>query len=291
MIKKQARVQVKRGDKALSAYSTLQLPSLLETGHLRADDQCLDAESGEWVPLEEFLSGFTVFSKRGTPLAAHAEPPAPSSGQRSHEIPVRRSAAWILAALAVAAAVGTALYAWTQHDEITSLRTRLAAAEETNQGWQQKYHALLFAAREVASQDMVRGRAILRNAKGNRIALPGIKVRIYTRSAVEAYLSDRHQAKSEGEGAGKTSLASHYVKNLPPPLETTSTDSDGRFEFKVPEPGEYVIQTSIRSAKSGEMRLWFVAFDSRDPLNTSVDITESNAVQQFHPLLMIVNGR
>jgi hypothetical protein len=39
------------------------------------------------------------------------------------------------------------------------------------------------------------------------------------------------------------------------------------------------------------LRLWFVAFDSRDPLNTPVDITETNAVQQFNPLFMLVDGR
>lgn len=283
MSKKQARVQVAREGKALSEYATLQLPSLLETGHLRADDQCLDAGSGEWVPLEDFLAGFTGFSKRGTPLTAEDEP----SSERS----AGGFAPWIFSALAVAAAAGTGLYAWTQHDEIASLRSRLAAAEQTNQGWQQKYHQVLFAAREVASEDTVRGRAILRDASGKRIALPGIKVRLYTRSAVESHLSARHEAEVEGEGAERTRLATHYLKNLPPPLETTSTDSDGRFELKVPEPGEYIIQTSIRSAKSGEMRLWFVAFDSRDPLNTAVDITESNAVQQFNPLLMVVEGR
>jgi len=32
-------------------------------------------------------------------------------------------------------------------------------------------------------------------------------------------------------------------------------------------------------------------FDSCDSLNTPVDITESNVVQQFNPLLMLVEGR
>lgn len=39
------------------------------------------------------------------------------------------------------------------------------------------------------------------------------------------------------------------------------------------------------------MHLWFVAFDSRDPLNTPVDITESNAVHQYNPIFMVVEGR
>ena len=82
-----------------------------------------------------------------------------------------------------------------------------------------------------------------------------------------------------------------FLKNIPAPIQTTTTDSDGRFECKIPQPGEYVLQTAIRSAKTGALRLWFVSFDSRDPLNTPVDITESNVVRQFNPIFMVVEGR
>ena len=283
MRKKQARVTVSRGGKVLSEYATLQLPSLLETGHLRADDQCQDPESGEWVPLDVFLKGVTGFSRRGTPMTAEAEDPLP--------VPSGALAAWTLAGLCLLIAAGAGVFAWIQLEELASLRTRLAAAEQTNHDWQQKYHQVLFAAREVAPDDMVRGRAILRDAKGKRVALPGIKVRLYTRASIESHLAARHEAGAEAGAEEAARSPAHYLKNLPPPIETTSTDSDGRFELKVPEPGEYVIQTSIRSAKSGEMRLWFVTFDARDPMNTAVDITESNAVQQLNPLLMMVEGR
>ena len=175
--------------------------------------------------------------------------------------------------------------------ENAGLKTQLELAESANANLKQKYQSLLFAAREVAASDLVRGKVIIRDATGKRTVLPGIKVRLYPRAELEAFLSGRYACISEAGGTDPAHLSTHFLKNIPVPIETTTTDSDGRFECNIPQPGEYVIQTSIRSAKTGELRLWFVNFDSRDPLNTPVDITESNAVQQFNPLLMLVEGR
>ena len=175
--------------------------------------------------------------------------------------------------------------------EIDGLKTSLASAEAANAEWKQKYENVLFAAREVASNDLVRGKVILRDATGKRIILPGIKIRLYPRAEIEEFLSERYKRIADAGGTDANRLSAHFLKTIPLPIETTTTDSDGRFDCKIPQPGEYVIQTGIRSGKTGGLRLWFVAFDSRDPLNTPVDITETNAVQQFNPLFMLVDGR
>ena len=77
------------------------------------------------------------------------------------------------------------------------------------------------------------------------------------------------------------------------PLKTTTTDASGRFEFPVTDPGEYVLFTRMNSFAQGAqvLRIWLVAFNSQDPLNTLVQINESNYVQQFVPSLMVVDGR
>ncbi|MEI6073381.1 MAG: hypothetical protein WCS31_16455 [Verrucomicrobiae bacterium] len=199
---------------------------------------------------------------------------------------------WLVlgAALAIVAA-GTTLWALKLTVDVSDLKKNLAAAAAENSELKKNYQNVFFSAREVAAADQVRGRIILRDATQKRVPLPGIQVRLYPRAEIEAHLSARYASIAEVDGNDPALLSLHFLKNIPSPIEVASTNSDGRFEFKIPAPGEYVIQTSIRSAKTGAMRLWFVAFDSRDPMNTAVDITESNAVQQFNPLLMLVDGR
>ena len=264
------------------------MASLLETGHLQGDDYCLDPEHSQWVPIKDFISRGSVpdyVRKQG----AEAETPARGSRRQRGG----RKLGWVLLAFFAAALTiwGAIFWVGKLAQENAALQTRLELAEATNADLKQKYQSLLFAAREVAANDLVRGKVIIRDSTGKRVVLPGIKVRLYPRAEIEAFLSERYSRMAEAGGTDPARLCAHFLKDIPPPIETTATDSDGRFECKIPQPGEYVIQTSIRSAKSGEMRLWFVTFDSRDPLNTPVDITESNVVQQFNPLLMLVEGR
>lgn len=285
---KNPRISVSRDGKVIGEYHPLQMASLLETGHLRGDDRCLEPEHSQWIPVKEFISRGSVpeyARKHG------AEADSPAQGSRRHRS--GRNLSWILLTIFAAALTiwGAIFWAGKLSQENAALQTRLELSEATNADLKQKYQSLLFAAREVASNDLVRGKVIIRDSSGKRVVLPGIKVRIYPRAEIEAFLSERYSRISEAGGTDPARLSAHFLKEIPPPIETTATDSDGRFECKVPQPGEYVIQTSLRSAKSGEMRIWFVTFDSRDPLNTPVDITESNVVQQFNPLLMLVDGR
>lgn len=278
---------VARKGKVLGKFSLLQLPSLIETGYLSEDDHYLDAVTGDWIPLKDCLGDIPGYARRSSrKISAPPQKEIPP-GLKPFRVP---PTFWIAGLAALLLAAGASVWAWIQWNEAAALRLRLAAAETTNREWKEKYHQILFAAREVAAHDLVRGRVIARNASGKRVVLPGIKVRLYTRAEIESHLAERNRTANQA-GTDPISLAAHFLKNLPNPIELSTSDSDGRFEMKIPSPGEYVIQTSIRSAKTGQMKLWFVAFDSRDPLNTPVDITESNSAQQFNPLLMVVEGR
>jgi hypothetical protein len=283
---KNPRISVFRNDKVIGEYHPLQMGSLLDTGHLKNEDLCLDPESSQWIPIVEFIRRIPEYSRKHL-----TEATAPAPGQMQED--GGKKTGWILAlgCLAILTAWGAFFWSEKASVEIAGLKTRLANAEASNLEWKQKYEKVLFAAREVAASDLVRGKVIIRNVAGKRVALPGIKIRLYPRAEIVSFLSERHARIAEAGGTDASRLAAHFLKNIPLPIETTTTDSDGRFECKVPEPGEYVLQTAIQSAKPGAMRLWFVTFDSRDPLNTPVDITESNAVQQFNPLFMLVDGR
>ncbi len=279
-------MQVIRDEKILDEYSILQLPTLLDTGHLLPEDHCLDPETNESVRLVDMITRIPTYTKR-TRREADPEMVKVVDQRRSK---FRKSAGiFISVSLVVAFLLG--LTAWKWQQETRALTARLARAESECAEWKEKFHKVLFAAREVADGGFVRGRIILRDATGRRTALPGVKLCIYPRAQIESHLNARHETESLAGGTDSTRLAAHYLKGLPDALDSTSSDSDGRFELKVPEPGEYIVQTAIRSKKTGQLRLWFVRFDSNDPLNTPVDITESNGVQQFNPLLMIVDGR
>ncbi|MFA7345282.1 MAG: hypothetical protein WC003_13340 [Terrimicrobiaceae bacterium] len=284
-----------RGGKLVGEHGLRELGSLLETGFLRGDDLCREPETGELVPLGKFLGdsdapGFSPRQASASAPPGDANPPHENHRRRSRRKKRLRIPPILpLSALAIAAVA--ALWAIKMSADVAGLQKKLAAAEAANSALNKKFHDVLFAARDVAADGQVRGRVIIRDAGNKRVSLPGIKVRLYRRSDIEAHLAARQADIAEAEGGDPARLALHFLKNLPEAIEVTSTNSDGRFEFQIPEPGEYVIQTGIRSGKTGAMRLWFVAFDSRDPLNTAVDITESNAVRQFTPLLMLVEGR
>lgn len=287
--KKNPRVSVRRNDKVLGEYHPLQMGSLLETGHLNKEDLCLDPDTQDWIPLKEFLKNNAVpgYSR---PRSRRSESNSPEA-RRLKALEQRTWIPWLLALFAMAIAMGTGFLTWKMSKEIEGLKQNIAEAEAKNSDLEEKYQHVLFASREVAASDLVRGKVIIRDETGKRIALPGIKIKLYPRADMETYLADRYARISEAGGTDPIRISAYFQKNLPPPLEVTSTNSDGRFEFKLPKPGEYVLQTNIRSMKTGEIRLWFVAFDSRDPLNTPVDITEANTVRQFNPILMVVDGR
>ncbi|MFZ4774844.1 MAG: hypothetical protein ACOYM3_05755 [Terrimicrobiaceae bacterium] len=288
-INKNPRISVKRSGAVIGEYHPLQMGSLLETGHLKREDLCLDSETGEWLPLRSFLEkgGVPGYSRQRETKTQTSTGGSRRSGSKDRRLWVPLMTGFF----ALAVASGAFFWSWKASSELAGMQARLTSAEAANAEWEKKYQNVLFAAREVAAKDQVRGRVIIRNPTGKRITLPGIKVRLFSRADLEAYLADRYDRIAEAGGTDQARLSLHFLKSMPLPLETTTTDSDGRFELKVPTPGEYILQTSIRSAKSGEMRLWFVAFDSRDPLNTPVDITESNVVRQFNPFLMINDGR
>jgi len=283
------KVSVKRKDEVIGEYLPLQMGSLLETGHLQNADLCFDLKSGQWIPIRAFLRRRRIpgYSRSGGRNFLGSQ-----RGNRQRQRARSRLTFRLLLGFFTMALASGAVFWWGKTaEEIEVLKIAIANAEAANSEWKQKYENVLFAAREVAANDLVRGKVILRNAAGKRIVLPDVKVRLYPRAEIESYLSDRYARIAEAGGADLARLSAHFLKNLPPPLETTTTDSDGRFECKIPKPGEYVLQTGIRSAKTGEVRLWFVAFDSRDPLNTPVDITEANVVRQFNPIFMLSEGR
>lgn len=287
-------VHVARDGKVLGQYPPEQLPALLDSGHFLESDVCYSELCPVWTPMPQFLKKVEPprYSK------AHREESSEprSSSRRSHHSK-RNSAVmlsgWIAFLLSVSLVIGAGFWIAGLHAEIgrlsnqiTEMNTRLDQKEKENQ-------RLLFVSREVAESGVVRGSIILRNEGGKRVAMPGVQVFLFPRRTIDSYLDERATELSRVPAGTSVDGNDFFTTNLPSPLKTTTTDASGRFEFPVTEPGEYVLFTRMNSFAQGAqaLRIWFVAFNSQDPLNTLVQINESNYVQQFVPSLMIVDGR
>jgi hypothetical protein len=194
----------------------------------------------------------------------------------------------------LSAVIGSGFWILTLYSEIARKDAQLDEAGKKLSEKEKENQRLLFVSREVAEAGIVRGSIITRNEAGKRVAMPGIEIYLYPRKVIEGYLDSRTAELGRLPSGTNVDGNDFYTTNLPSPLASTSTDSSGRFEFSVPDPAEYVLVSRINStsqAGAQVSRIWFVSFNSQDPLNTLVQITESNCVQQFVPSLMIVEGR
>ncbi|MFZ4597478.1 MAG: hypothetical protein ACOYNN_02445 [Terrimicrobiaceae bacterium] len=286
-------VHVARDGKVIGQYPPEQVASLLETGGLFSTDLCYSESNPAWTPIEEFVkkTGTAKFSRTKERATGKLPERRNSAGRASRKNQVAMMvASWIALLLAAAMLVGSGFWIFELYKQlgskdatITEMKKTLAEREKENQ-------RLLFVSREIAEPGTVRGSLVLRNEGGKRIAIPGTQVNLFRRKEVEDHLDRRFAEAASLPPDSTLNAAAFLVEGLPQPQSSTTTDASGRFEFSVPEPGDYVL-IAAANASGGASRLWFVSFDSRDPLNTLVELTEANTVQQFLRSLIIVQGR
>lgn len=296
-------VHVARNGKIIGQFPPEQLASLMDSGHFFESDFCLAEGAGEWLPLPEFLKSVEAprysraKSKDPGEVSAKSpvEPGVPRSSRRSRKGRTQAPmlAGWIAFLLAASGLAGASFWIAGLYGEIAGMELRVQEAEKKLVEKEKEFQKMLFAAREIAEPGIVRGSMILRNQAGKRVAMPGVQVSLLRRKEIESHLDARHsEAKLLPEGTNVDGIT-FFLTGMPKPVATTTTDASGRYEFPVGEPGEYVVSAvSSESTPNGPTnRLWLVGFSTEDPLNTVVDLTESNGVQQLIPSLMIVEGR
>lgn len=290
-------VQVSRNGKTIGQYPPEQLASLMDTGQFLDTDLCCNEAFPDWTPLPEFLN------KIEAPRYSRADQVEGGDSAEEEEGAWRRHrsrhglgaliSGWIAFLLALAALCGAGFWIAGLYSELGHTSFRIGEMEKKLVEKEKENQRLLFVSRELAEPGTVRGSMVLRNESGKRNAMPGVQIFLYPRKVIESYLNARWQeAKRLPEGSNVDANA-FFTANLPSPLATTTTDASGRFEFSVPEPGEYVLHAGTGVITRGEpvRRIWFVSFNSQDPLNTIVELTDTNFVQQFDPSLMVVQGR
>lgn len=290
-------VHVARNGKIIGQYPPEQLASLMDTGHFLDSDLCFSESTPEWTPLPEFLKKTEAPHYSRTKDREGADKSTPGGSLRRERQAKRRAgpvlAGWIAFLLALSALAGAGFWIAGLYVELGNQRILVDEMQKKLAEKEKDYQRLLFGAREIAEPGIVRGSIILRNNAGKRVSMPGVQVFLFPRKIIEKHLDERSKEASRLPAGTSVNGTAFYLKDLPRPLATTTTDASGRYEFQIPEPGEYIVSANVVSSDQAEQfnRLWFVSFDSRDPLNSLVDITETNSVQQFIPSLMIVEGR
>ncbi len=287
-------IHVAREGRVLGQYPLEQVASLYETGHFVVTDMCYSDAVPEWLPIEEFLQRANPPRfQRGRAMEEEAPRPAPErrSSRRAGRKPAMGSglSGWILSLFLVAALVGSIFWIMSLHEEILTARADVQKAEAKLAEKEKEYQKMLFVAQEMAESGTVRGSAVLRDGAGKRVAIPGLTVFLLPRETVEKYLDERFEFAAKLPPNTEVNPSKFLLENLPSPTAQTTTDSSGRYEFKIPTPGEYVLVASLEDPSAS--RVWFVAFNSEDPLNTKVDLNDLNSVQQLVRSLMIVEGR
>lgn len=295
---KNRTVHVARDGKVIGQYPPVQLVSLLDTGGILPTDLCYSEQLPAWTPVLEFIekTGVEKFSRAASTSEEGPAEKTPARASSSSRRPSRKRnndsnimiGGWMAFLLAGAALVGAVFWILSQQNEITARDTEIARLREEVGNKEKENQRLLFVSRELAEPGTVRGSLVMRNEAGKRIAIPGTEVRMFRRDVIETHLDARFSEASALSTDQQRDAAQFLLLGLPSPVASTTTDASGRFEFTVPEPGEYVLIAQIAAPTP---RLWFVSFDSRDPLNTLVEISEANAVQQLVRSLMIVQGR
>jgi hypothetical protein len=293
LLSHQKNVFVARDGKVIGEFNVLQLPSLMETGSVLPTDYCYDASASEWILLPQFVEKTKFFKARPLEPAVPQDKQVQTIAGEKHKKRFNATLSGWIACLLAIVALGASIV-WigmlddklaAGHSEVAELRGKLKTAKED-------YQRLSFSYREIADPGVIRGSIINRNDEGVRSAMPGMKVQIYPRDTIQAFLTKRYNELPQGAVASLSpdDLLKHFLTGMPEPLTTTVTDASGRYEFNIQKKGEYVVYTSVTTPGQGS-RVWFLAVDSADPLNTPVDITDSNYVRDFIPDLMIAEGR
>lgn len=277
------------GGEVLGPVSIAKLRTLRDGGELPDDALAHDHAKDEWLPVDEFLDAFPE-RLPAAPLkpiapgnAALRRPSRPRSSS-SMRLLRRWQVGWILTLLTgVLAAI--ALHFRASHAvsgretllvEIEELRKRVAQRDDV-------IERLRSASREILDPSEVQGRVVLRATDGSIAPQAGLKVTLHPRREVERHIDTTLRNDNANP-------AQALASTLPFPVASTTTDSNGFYHIRLPQPGEYILHTNILPA-AGPSVIWFVSFDSTAKDHSRIDLTDANMTSNFTPGLVITPAK
>ncbi len=295
------KVHVARNGSLLGSYEYEQLGDMLERGQLQKSDHYYDDTSSDWVLLSEW-KGASSPASSGTFKRA-PEVPASADGKKGGSDSRRRGgksrgskkgnepaiAGWIACLLAVGLAAGIWAYAATlqekvrlANEEISSLKVERDALRKENQ-----------FINELSPAGRVRAVITYEPAPGQIAIMSGATIGLYAREEVDKVLQKLRDDPSSLAGAAESfeDNVDRLKAGIPSPIELALTDSSGRVDLEIPEPGDYVLVASAGKTVGNtvERYLWLIGFRAADQPSPLVLLGEKNAASSRRPKFEVID--
>ena len=309
---KDGKVHLARNGAILGVFDQDKIEDMLDTGHLLPTDHFYDEEKTAWVLLSARIPG-GVHPPAGT--SAPAQLPPQSSPPREFRAGTERPEAdpekkssqpgrggsksrhknkaesallgWIACLFALGAAAG--LWAWAEYlnDQLKTSEEKVKTLRQTVEGLNRERQLLT----EITPSGRIRGIITYEPVAKQVAIMSGATVGLYRRGDVEKALE---KITPEGGITSNETFsdAAERLKNaISSPLEISLTDSNGRVDLPVPEPGDYVLVAS--AAKSGsagmERYFWLIGFAATDQPSSLILLNESNGISSRKPRFAITD--
>ncbi|HRJ72091.1 MAG TPA: hypothetical protein PLS03_07685 [Terrimicrobiaceae bacterium] len=285
------KIHVARNGAILGAYDSDKIADLLENGQLLRTDHFFRPATSEWILLAEFEAPTPNLVFRP---AEPENPDRPGKSRRGGKGRSKKSAesslfGWVACLFALGAAAG--IWAWAEY-----LNEQLKSSDEKVKSLTVQLENLrkeVQMMNEITPPGRVRG-IITYEPSANQVAImSGATVGLYHRGDVEAAI-----AKTQTEGGGTIISTEDFDQaigrlkaSIASPIEITLTDSNGRIDLAVPQPGEYVLVASAAKTSSvgTERYFWLVGFQANGQPSGLILLNERNAISQRKPSLKITD--
>jgi hypothetical protein len=289
------KVHVSRNGSLLGVYDFDQLGDMLERGQLQKTDHYYDDATAAWIPLAEWkeaggLANFKHTSEKPASEDGSASGSRRRGGKSSRAKKKGAQTAvfgWVACLFALVVAAGIFAYAATLHERIKAANDEITSLKAINDNLKRENQLMT----EITPSDRVRA-IITYEPSANQVAImSGATVGLYRRKDVEAALAGAvgEEAVSNMEGFEKG--IEKLKSAISSPLQITLTDSNGRVDLPVPEPGDYVLVASAgKSTPSGTERfLWLMGFQASGQPSSLILLNEKNASSLRKPHFSIVD--
>jgi hypothetical protein len=285
-------VTIARRGRILGEFSSGDLPSLIESGEILPDDNCYLEESNEWQTVGNHIQAtITPQAREAREEAMEVSEPLTGPVLVLHLRGVTILGFTVLLALALLVAAGVWIRTLSlQLDESTKrvadLQIQVFNSANTGSAFDPKPQIPKVRSKVV-------GQASMRDPNGGKQLLTGFFIDLFDEKTLRDYVDSRSLDLAAYKQTSDQEILKRFLRDLPTPLRKTTTDASGLYEFDLPAEGRYVVYSSMtRDGLFGpEIVLWFLSFDTADPLNLPVNITDDTQSSRYEPEFLIRLGR
>ncbi len=285
-------VHLARNGQVLGDYEAEKIGDLLEMGRLLPTDHFYDAKAKIW----RLVSEWKIEEFRGIEEEEEVPETAADNSERSHGGRRKKgrskskkgdkTAIFALVSCLLAFGVAAGIWAWAQ-----GLQQQLATTTDQIHFLNEKMESINKEKQllsEIAPSGRVRGIFTYEPSYNQAAIISGATIGLYRRDDVEAAIAKI--AAEQPLNAGNFDDAIEKLKTaISAPLKISLSDSNGRFDLEVPEPGDYVLVASAgkKVGDAVQRYVWLMGFRSENQPSSLILLNDKNALSSSRPRLAI----